>query len=571
MKWYRFSLILLTIFIVSPLNVSGAKDAKTVQLYKQWKAIPSEILEKMASECEMSNHTDSAVTAYTILANRYNADKGHCPTNHIAAHAMRRMGYIYQYVLYDYSLAYLNMQKCLEISEKENYKDNIPYIYLHYANIAYNDCLSAINSDPYGKTMPLYRKALEAAASIHRWDMYLNIMGNVFSMAFECRHSSHNQELKKLLYRSDIDTSTPLYRHMRATLDALIATNEGRDEDALNLLNTAEKLSKELTQPHYYMMRTLRHQAIVYKDMHRYDEALQCLQKRLSLAQRYHIEDVRVQTYRLIAKLFYLQGDSATAMRWQMTYYQQKDTFIRSSHLLRVDRLQFSDMLAKANQEKNQLAHRHQLEVIALGINYFILALLVLLIILLTVNYRKLRQKNKALYNSTQKILQREESSKRERDKMNKILEKEKNEMPNPAEPTPSHEVSDEERKYKSSTLTDQDKLRIYNKLIDVMNHSREIFSPDFTIHQLSELTGISGRSLSQVINERCGYTFKTLLTRYRIREACHRLGDSEHYGHLSIEGIADSVGFKSRSSFVQAFKRETGLSPSDYQKEALK
>lgn len=571
MKWYRFSLTLLTIFIVSPLTVSGAKDDKTVQLYKFWKSVPSEKLEKMAWESEMSYHTDSAMTAYTILSNRYNADNGHCPINHIATHAMRRLGYLYQYVLYDYSLAYLNLQKCLEISEKENYKDNIPYIYLHYANIAYNDCLSAINSDPFSKTMPLYRKALDAAASIHRWDMYLNIMGNVFSMAFECCHSNQVQELRKLFYRSGMDTSTPLYRHMRATLEALIATNEGRYEEALKQLNIAEELTHKLPRSHYYVMRTLRHQAIVYKDMNRYNDALQCLQKRLTLAQRYHIEDVRVQTYRLIAKVFYLQGDSTTGMRWQMTYYQQKDTFLRSSHLLRVDRLQFSDMLAKANHKKNELARRHQLEVIALGINYFILALLVLLIVLLTVNYRKLRQKNKALYNSTQKILQREESSKRERDKMNRILAEDKgNQQPDPAENNPE-EPADEERKYKTSTLTDPDKLRIYNKLIDVMNHSVEIFSPDFTIHQLAELTGISSRSLSQVINERCGYTFKTLLTRYRIREACHRLGDNEHYGHLSIEGIADSVGFKSRSSFVQAFKRETGLSPSDYQKEARK
>ncbi len=570
MKWYRFGILLLTIFIVSPLHVFGAKDAKTVQLYKQWKSIPSEKLEKMAWESEMSYHTDSAVTAYTILSNRYNADKGHCPTNHIASHAMRRLGYLYQYVLYDYSMAYLNLQKCLDISETENYKDNIPYIYLHFANIAYNDCLSSINTDPYVKTMPLYKKALDAAIAIHRWDMYLNIMGNVLTMAYECRQNNHIPELKKLVTHKGPDTSTPLYRYILANFNALVANSEGRHEEAITQLNEAEKITRGLRRAQYYSMRTLRHKAMVYKDMHLYDQALTCLQQRLALAKRYNIEDVRVQTYRLIANLMKIKGDSTAAMHWQMTYYEQKDTFLRSSHLLRVDRLQFSDMLAKSNKEKNELAHRHQLEIIALGINYFFIVLLVLLIVLLTINYRKLKQKNKALYNSTQKILQREENSKRERDKMNKILEKDKKELPHLSEPAPE-EHTDEERKYKTSTLTDADKLRIYNRLIDVMNHTEEIFSPDFTIHQLAELTGISARSLSQVINERCGYTFKTLLTRYRIREACHRLGDADHYGHLSIEGIADSVGFRSRSSFVQAFKRETGLSPSDYQKEALK
>jgi AraC-like DNA-binding protein len=54
-------------------------------------------------------------------------------------------------------------------------------------------------------------------------------------------------------------------------------------------------------------------------------------------------------------------------------------------------------------------------------------------------------------------------------------------------------------------------------------------------------------------------------LGKYRIQEACRRMNDHERYGHLTIEAIGHSVGYKSNSSFIAAFKRYTGLKPSEY------
>ena len=45
-------------------------------------------------------------------------------------------------------------------------------------------------------------------------------------------------------------------------------------------------------------------------------------------------------------------------------------------------------------------------------------------------------------------------------------------------------------------------------------------------------------------------------------------MNDREHYGHLTIEGIAASVGIKSRTNFSNNFKKITGLSPSEYQRQ---
>ena len=60
---------------------------------------------------------------------------------------------------------------------------------------------------------------------------------------------------------------------------------------------------------------------------------------------------------------------------------------------------------------------------------------------------------------------------------------------------------------------------------------------------------------------------FSTFVNEYRINLACERLADTAGYGHYSINGIGDSVGFKSYGTFSAVFKRMTGMTPSVYQK----
>jgi AraC-like DNA-binding protein len=74
---------------------------------------------------------------------------------------------------------------------------------------------------------------------------------------------------------------------------------------------------------------------------------------------------------------------------------------------------------------------------------------------------------------------------------------------------------------------------------------------------------------VSQVINQEAGQTFSMLVRKYRIKEACRRLNDTQNYGHVTLETISESVGFKSRSTFVTAFKEQIGLTPSEYIKIA--
>ncbi len=124
--------------------------------------------------------------------------------------------------------------------------------------------------------------------------------------------------------------------------------------------------------------------------------------------------------------------------------------------------------------------------------------------------------------------------------------------------------------KYQKSTLSAQTRYAILNAI------EKEFNNPDFyTDHQasvskLSKLTGFNSHQLSQVINESRGMSFSELLTFARIRRAKKILQDPS-YDHLKMEGIAEEVGYLSKSTFNTSFKRITGKTPSEWKEREVR
>ena len=98
-----------------------------------------------------------------------------------------------------------------------------------------------------------------------------------------------------------------------------------------------------------------------------------------------------------------------------------------------------------------------------------------------------------------------------------------------------------------------------------VMEEVDEYCSPDFSVLRLSSLAGYKPKDISEVIHEYYNCNFNAFLNEYRIREACRRVSEDEAFTRLTIQGMANSVGFKSRSAFIAAFKKFAGLTPSEY------
>ena len=89
---------------------------------------------------------------------------------------------------------------------------------------------------------------------------------------------------------------------------------------------------------------------------------------------------------------------------------------------------------------------------------------------------------------------------------------------------------------------------------------------PNITVAKLAGHLGWPINSVSKLINDALHTNFNDLINGYRVRAFKTKILEpgSERY---SILGIGQEVGFSSKASFYRVFKKETGMTPSEYVK----
>lgn len=93
--------------------------------------------------------------------------------------------------------------------------------------------------------------------------------------------------------------------------------------------------------------------------------------------------------------------------------------------------------------------------------------------------------------------------------------------------------------------------------------HAKQGYStPNLTSVTMAQRLGISKRLLTQYLAEHEGSTFRVWLSNIRIEEAKRMLLTNAEY---SIEAIAESCGFSSRSWMQEKFKASTGMTPVEW------
>ncbi|WP_154657218.1 helix-turn-helix domain-containing protein [Hugenholtzia roseola] len=123
-----------------------------------------------------------------------------------------------------------------------------------------------------------------------------------------------------------------------------------------------------------------------------------------------------------------------------------------------------------------------------------------------------------------------------------------------------------EVKKYERSSLTEELQKQSLARLEKILTQEKPFLQSDFSQPILAKQIGISTHHLSQIINENFNQNFFEFTATYRIREAQTLLADPT-LQHLKIEEIAEQVGYLSKSSFHTAFKKQVGMTPSEYKK----
>jgi ligand-binding sensor domain-containing protein/AraC-like DNA-binding protein len=123
--------------------------------------------------------------------------------------------------------------------------------------------------------------------------------------------------------------------------------------------------------------------------------------------------------------------------------------------------------------------------------------------------------------------------------------------------------------KYKTIPIDPKRIEDVIAKLLHLMDEERLFLDPDLTLNKLSLRLRVHYNHLSRIINERFGLSYNDFINKYRIEEARKKLTASEEKNSTILD-IAYSTGFYSKSVFNAAFKKFTGMTPTEYRKKHL-
>jgi AraC-like DNA-binding protein len=116
--------------------------------------------------------------------------------------------------------------------------------------------------------------------------------------------------------------------------------------------------------------------------------------------------------------------------------------------------------------------------------------------------------------------------------------------------------------RYADKKLPEADRVRHLAALTAAMEEAHAYRDGELKLEQLAGQVAMTAHELSQLINDACGVNFQDYLNRYRVEDLKAALHAD---AGASILDLALAAGFNSKSALNRAFKKHTGMTPSEF------
>ena len=128
------------------------------------------------------------------------------------------------------------------------------------------------------------------------------------------------------------------------------------------------------------------------------------------------------------------------------------------------------------------------------------------------------------------------------------------------------HGFEEIKSKYENLSLRKEEAPFLIERITRLLEEDKIYLENDLKLPEVAGKLNVSPHHLSQVVNEHLQLSFPDLINSYRVDEVKRKLINPEH-SEDKIIGIAFDCGFNNKANFNNAFKKFTGMSPSDYRK----
>lgn len=490
-----------------------------------------------------------ALICYKVVADRYDDNFGNKQKAKYAVVAMENIGSLYLITFYDYKKAMEYLLKAKDLAEKYHLNTELGYIHLSLATI--NHMNETVHERTDTSVKSYLKKAFECGIKQNDYNLSLASLFNMFEISIEQRDANYSLGAQRQFKKQLLNKGQHLYDYALLGCKGMEAYLHNNCRKAAQYFVEAAKKTENDPDAGSYKLNALSCGADIYAQTGAYQEAEVLYLKALELAKTQQAQDYLLEIYGKLYHIYQKEKKGKLEQQYDFLFLKLKDSLLEKAQLTNVKDLKFDYELKKSAEELRSLSEKRRTESIYLFMAICIIFISSLLLYRLSRAYQRIRLSNQVIYKNNVDLLKREAEARKEHEKANETIARLKQQIAKPKQPTASGSSSDTKA--------------LYEKVVDVFEHNVEIYQRDFNATRLAELVDALPRYVSAAISKEHGSNFNSLLNEYRLKEACRRLNDQEHYGDFTIEAIAESVGFKSRTGFARLFKEFTGLTPSVY------
>lgn len=527
-----------------------AEDVTFLNNRRQWEQLPTATLMHMGNDfMNVKNLPDSALLCFSLIANRYNENlKGEELKQCIRAHCW--IGKINVDCFANYTEGYKYLLRAQDLAEKHHYDKFLPDVFNLLGNFYWVQEEFERGDQCYMEALAYHKKSFWKTIELKEYDKLPVDFVNLIYIAFDMDELMQITKEREIYRNLSIPDTAELKFASEAMNEGVELFTKGHLEEALitfrQALSKNKTTSPSNTAPLQVMIDMFVYNTLL--QLNRNEDALAILEHSREVLQS-ELPNLMPGIYKEFAKYYRRQHNQPLADKYELLWRRSKDSIAQATQANSVNTARFLHEIDKMNEEQQALVVKQRHDRQMLWIVGAAALVAIVLLVLLYINRQRIQENYRQLYEKNQALLAAEDARLQA------------------ADTEQVTEVVPKAPKYSHNQMDDDVMDELWLQIKRVMETSREIYDEQFTIEQMAELIGAKKNYVSQTINTKTGQAFSVLLNVYRIREACRRMNDHENYGNFSVEGIAQSVGYGSRSHFAKLFKAATGVPPSTYMK----